>query len=57
MTKRNISTMQKKAVKALNKAVYQVVEEHKCKREPLAVWQKGKVALIKPTQKLINKFK
>ena len=57
MTKRNINTMQKKAEKALNEAVHQVVEEHKRNREPLAVWQKGKVALVKPTQRLINKFK
>ncbi len=57
MAKRNINILQKKAEEALKKAVCQVVEEHKRMGEPLVVWQKGKVMLVPPTQRLIRKLK
>jgi len=57
MAKRNINILQKKAEEALKKAVCQVVEEHKRMGEPLVVWQRGKVMLVPPTQRLIRKLK
>jgi hypothetical protein len=57
MTKRNISILQKKAEVALREAVRHVVEDHKRIGEPLVIWEKGKVKLVPPTQRLIRKLK
>jgi hypothetical protein len=38
----------RKALKALQSAVAQVVEEHRREGRPLAVWQDGKAVLVPP---------
>lgn len=57
MTRRSIILLQKKAEKAIKKAVLHVIEEHKKMGEPLVVWQGGKVRLIPPTLQLMRKVK
>lgn len=42
-------SLQDKAVLALKKAVYEVVERHKKTGRPLAVWRKGKVVKMLPS--------
>ena len=41
-----VDSLEKKAVKAMNEAVEQVVERHRVEHRKLAVWQKGRVARI-----------
>ena len=41
-----VDSLEKKAVKAMNEAVEQVVERHRVEHRKLAVWQKGHVARI-----------
>ena len=41
-----VDSLEKKAVKAMNEAVEQVVERHRVEHRKLAVWQEGRVARI-----------
>lgn len=46
------STLTKKAVAAMESAVRKVVDDHKRRNRPLAVWQDGKVVMLSPKQAL-----
>lgn len=41
-----VDALEKKAVKAMNEAVDQVVERHRKEHRKLAVWQEGRVTRI-----------
>lgn len=41
-----VDSLEKKAVKAMNEAVEQVVERHRVAHRKLAVWQEGRVMRI-----------
>ncbi len=42
------SALTKKAIAAMESAVRKVVEDHRRKHRPLAVWQDGKVVMLPP---------
>ena len=46
MKRGNVDLLEKKAVKAMNEAVQQVVERHRKEHRKLAVWQGGRVTRI-----------
>ena len=46
------SALTQKAVAAMESAVRKVVEDHKRRKRPLAVWQDGKVVMQSPEQAL-----
>lgn len=46
------STLTKKAVAAMERAVRNVVDDHKRRKRPLAVWQDGKVVMLPPEHAL-----
>jgi len=45
-------TLQAKALKALKEAVFEVVEQHKRAKRPLAIWRNGKVAKVSASRLL-----
>lgn len=46
-------TLTKKAVAAMESAVRKVVDDHKRRNRPLAVWQDGKVVMLPPDRALV----
>ncbi len=42
------SALTKKAVAAMESAVRKVIEDHRRRDQPLAVWQDGKVVMLPP---------
>ena len=48
MNHATVDTLEKKAVKAMNEAVEQVVERHRKEHRKLAVWLNGRLARIMP---------
>ncbi|MEI6788392.1 MAG: hypothetical protein WCL49_07940 [bacterium] len=49
MSKVKLKTLTQKAVEAMNVAIQGVVDDHRRRNQPLAVWKDGKVALIHPS--------
>ena len=43
-----LKTLTQKAVEAMNVAIQGVVDDHRRRNQPLAIWKDGKVALIHP---------
>ena len=43
----------RKALAAMQDAIDKVVEDHRRRRMPLAIWQDGKVVLIQPEEALL----
>ena len=43
-------TMHNQALKAMKEAVAQVIEEHRQRNLPLALWENGKVRMVPPGQ-------
>ena len=41
-------TLTQKAVEAMNVAINGVVEDHRRRKQPLALWKDGKVVLVHP---------
>ena len=50
MKKRNESALTQKAMRALMDAVAKVVEDHRQRGRPLAVWRDGKAVWISATE-------
>jgi hypothetical protein len=48
MSKVKLKTLTQKAVEAMNVAIQGVVDDHRRRNQPLAVWKDGKVVLIHP---------
>jgi hypothetical protein len=46
-------TLTQMAIAAMNDAVNKVVEDHRQRRMPLAIWQDGKVVLVQPDEPLV----
>ena len=46
MSKTKLNTLTQKAVEAMNVAIQGVVDDHRHRNQPLAIWQDGKVVLI-----------
>ena len=46
MNKTKLKTLTQKAVEAMNVAVNGVIEDHRRRNQPLAVWKDGKVVMI-----------
>mgnify|MGYP001618438382 CR=1 FL=1 len=42
----NVSALSSKAEKALRQAVRRVIEEHQRNRQPIIVWEQGKVVRV-----------
>lgn len=43
-------TLHNQALKAMKEAVAQVIEEHRQRKLPLALWENGKVRMVPPGQ-------
>jgi len=43
-------TLHNQALKAMKEAVAQVIEEHRQRNLPLALWENGKVQMVSPSQ-------
>lgn len=43
-------TLHNQALKAMKEAVAQVIEEHRQRNLPLALWENGKVRMVPPNQ-------
>jgi hypothetical protein len=43
-------TLHNQALKAMKEAVVQVIEEHRQRNLPLALWENGKVQMVHPGQ-------
>jgi len=43
-------TLHSQALKAMKEAVVQVIEEHRQRNLPLALWKNGKVRMVPPSQ-------
>ena len=43
-------TLHNQALKAMKEAVAQVIEEHRQRHLPLALWENGKVKMVPPSQ-------
>lgn len=43
-------TLHNQALKAMKEAVVQVIEEHRQRNLPLALWKNGKVQMVPPGQ-------
>ncbi len=50
MKQRSGNSLTRKAISAMEVAVQKVVEDHRRRQMPLAVWQDGKVVRIAPEQ-------
>ena len=48
MNKGKQKTLTQKAVEAINVAIKGVVEDHRRRKQPLALWKDGKVVLVHP---------
>ena len=48
--KKRPQTLTQKAMQALTEAVAKVVEEHRRRRIPLAIWRDGRAVTILPTE-------
>lgn len=48
MSKVKLKTLTQKAVEAMNVAIQGVVDDHRRRNQPLAVWKDGKVVLVHP---------
>ena len=48
--KKTDSTPTKKATAALRDAVDKVIDEHRARNRPLAVWQDGRVVMLPPNK-------
>jgi fumarate hydratase class II len=46
-------TLTQMAIAAMNDAVNKVIEDHRQRRMPLAIWQDGKVVLVQPDEPLV----
>ena len=53
MSKVKLKTLTQKAVEAMNVAIQGVVDDHRRRNQPLAVWQDGKVVLIQPGASMV----
>jgi hypothetical protein len=49
-TKRKKMSLRDKAVTAMQEAVAAVIEDHRRRNAPLAIWQDGKVVMLPPDQ-------
>lgn len=52
MTNARDTTLTGKAVRAMQEAVRGVIEDHRRRKQPLAIWQDGKVTMV-PTDSVM----
>jgi hypothetical protein len=53
MSKVKLKTLTQKAVEAMNVAIQGVVDDHRRRNQPLAVWKDGKVVLVHPGSAMV----